>query len=42
MRYYSKAYLCKIHIFENKNVFDFLAGINIFYFEQRVKQGWKI
>lgn len=41
MRYYSKAYLCKIVTFENENIFDFLAGVNIFYFEQCVEQGQK-
>lgn len=42
MRYYSKTYFCKIVIFENENIFDFLAGVNIFYFEQCVKQGQKM
>lgn len=42
MRYYSKAYLCKIVIFENENVFDFLAEVNIFYGEQCVKPGQKV
>jgi len=42
MRYYSKVYLCKIVISENENVFDFLAGVNIFYFEQCVNLGQKM
>lgn len=42
MRYYFKAYLCKIAIFENENVFEFLAGLNIFFFEQCVKQDQKL
>lgn len=32
MRYYFKAYSCKTVIFENENVFEFLAELNIFYF----------
>lgn len=32
MRYYFKAYLCKIVIFENEYVFEFLAQLYVFYF----------